>query len=533
MYSAGLDLGTTNSLLCLLNDETDHEPEFFHFDTNTRDFFPTAVAYDKDGKVLIGNAAKKKQMNKQYDYYEAFKLKLNEHAGLLHDRERTPIQVTEDFLHELFSKLKHERNIAFSKIVQTVPDVWQNESDYRNATERLTEIYQKFGMEPGENFFLESEPVAAAAYYCQKCGKGKYNGYIITVDYGGGTLDLTLCRVDPDGTITPLRRCGSGGAAGGLAGKAFDAALTVRIIEKYHCPESYQEENRKFIRLCNEVEDEKITSTEQTTLSLADYYKSDGFQDQAAFTVTDPFDDEQDDFMVAASDIAQTFDAVNKKSLTEEIQKMISYCRELKIDIDSQEHMRILMVGGFSNLYCVENTVQELLHSTAGLNDKRFDTVVISRHERSLAIAYGACLIASGIVPVQHVSKYEIGIYAYERSVEGQTEIPMIERDHPIQDYREICYFPNKFKIFPFTWDSKLKLYFDDGSGRRPVYTDQSLEQLCPHMGEDCDEYEIGFSIDYKNCPFLHIKNADGESVSHSLKDLLERISLQIVQEAE
>lgn len=347
MYSAGLDLGTTNSLLCLLDDEADSKPEFFHFDTNTRDFFPTAIAYDKNGKVSIGYAAKKKQANKYYDYYEAFKLKLNEQADQSDGRKKTPIQVAEDFLYELFLKLKDERNIVVSKIVQTVPDVWQNESDDRNARKHLTEIYQKFGMEPGENFFLESEPVAAAAYYCQKCGKGNYNGHIIIVDYGGGTLDLTLCQIDFDGTITPLRRCGSGGAAGGIAGKAFDVALTERIIKNYNCPESYKKENGKFVKMCNELEEEKIANSEQTTLSLIDYYKSDGFEDQTVFTVSNLFDDEQDDFIVLASDIVEVFETINKKNLTEEIQKMISYCKELGVDIDSQEHMRILMVGGF------------------------------------------------------------------------------------------------------------------------------------------------------------------------------------------
>lgn len=529
MYSAGLDLGTTNSLLCLVDDKLGSKPEFFHFDTNARDFFPTAIAYDKDGNILIGNAAKRKQMNKQYDYYEAFKLKLNEQAGQSEERERSPIQVTEDFLHELFRKLKHDRDITASKIVQTVPDVWQNEPDYRNARERLTEIYQKFGMEPGENFFLESEPVAAAAYYCQKCGKGAYHGHIIIVDYGGGTLDLTLCRIDPDGTITPLRRCGSGGAAGGLAGKAFDVALTERIIKKYNCPESIQKGNREFIKMCSEVEEDKIAGTEQTTNALIDYYKTGGLVDQTAFTFTNSFDD----FDVAASDVAKVFEAINRKSLTEEIQKMSSYCNELGVDIDSQEHMRILMVGGFSNLYCVENTIQELFHSTAGLDDKRFDTVAINRQERSLAIAHGACLIASGKVPVQHVSKYEIGIYTYPSCTGEQTEIPIIERDHPIKDYRQVCYFTGKFTISATRRDSKLRFYFDDGNGRRSVYTAQSLEQLCPHIGKDGDEYEIGFSIDYKNCPFLHIKNADGEEYSHSLKDLLESISLQIIQETE
>lgn len=530
MYSAGLDFGTTNSLLCLLNDELNSTPEFFHFDTNKREFFPTVVAYDKDGHILIGDAAKKKQGSQQYDYYETFKLKLNEQADRSDGCARSPIQVTEDFLRELFRKLEYERNITVSKIVQTVPDVWQNESDYRNARERLTEIYQKFHMEPGENFFIESEPVAATAYYCQKCGKGNYYGHIIVVDYGGGTLDLTLCRIDPDGTIAPLRRCGSGGAAGGSAGRAFDIALTERIMAKYQCTQSYQKE--RFTKMCNEFEEAKIACTEQTSNVLEDYYKSDGFEDDMAFAVGDPFLEQPDDFKVLASDIAEVFEAINKKSLVKEIQKMISYCEELKVDIDSQDHMRILMVGGFSNLYCVENTVQELFHSAAGLNDQRFDAA-IDRQERSLAIAYGACLIASGIVPVQHVSKYEIGIYAYEAVAGKQIEVPIIERDHPIKDYREACYYAQKFTIFPTTWQSRLQIYFDDGKGRRPVYTEQSLEQLCPHIGKDSNEYAIGFSVDYKNCPFLYIKNSDGVAKSHSLKDLLESISLQIVRETE
>lgn len=540
MIRAGLDLGTTNSLLCLYDTES-QEYSFFQFDSNARNFFPTMIAYNNKRKSAapeIGTAAKKRLQLPGYDTYHSFKLQLNEKAGECAGRERSPRKVTEDFLRELFGKLEYDKGQNMEYIVQTIPDVWQNEADYRNAAECLTEIYTDLGMETDTQFSFESEPVAAAVYYCQKHCQGNYTGHIVVIDYGGGTLDLTLCRVLEDGVIQPLRRCGSGGSAGGFAGRAFDVALTEKMLQKYQEEyeldlDAYQEGSRNFEELCSDLETEKIDHAKETTALLERYYMGGRNTDaeMIAFSVNtrDGYE-----FEVSAADMAETFETVNETVLRQEVSKMIQMCTELGIDTNSQDNMRVLMVGGFSNMYCVESVIRELFDSGDGLVDDRFDAHM-DRQERSVAIAYGAALIASNKVRIEHLSKYEIGIYAYDPEQEKDVAYPVIERDMPIKRYRQPQFYQKgdvktAFRIGFTPREAHLRFYFDDGTGKKPVKTEQTLAELCPNSDEPENFYEFGFSVNNRNTPILHVRDKNGTMHSESLKDLLESISLQIVK---
>lgn len=541
MIRAGLDFGTTNSSMCLYDTKT-HEYDFFQFPSSDRNFFPTVVSYKQrkgqPASIEIGEAAKMRLSSSNYDSYHSFKLQLNEDAGERAGRERSPMEVTADFLRKLFEEVKYNKGRPIEYIVQTVPDVWQNEADYRNAVDCLTEIYTGVGMEADSQFSFESEPVAAAVYYCQEHCNGEYKGYIIVIDYGGGTLDLTLCKVLEDGTIQPLRRCGSGGTSGGFAGRAFDVALTKRIVQKYQEeyglePSQYEPGSKKFEKLCSNLEAAKIIKSKDTTDSLIKYYKGGMYTDDRTVVFDAAIDDDYE-VEVDVADIAETFAQVNEKVLRQEVEKMIKMCEGLGIAVDSQDNMRVLLVGGFSNMYCVESVVREMFHSEDDIVDERFD-VRVGRQERYIAIAHGAALIASDKVRIDHVSKYEIGIYAYDQEQGEQVAYPIIERDKPVKLYREPQFYRNGdvnaiFRVGPAGRKSHLKFYFDDGTGKKPVKTAQTLAQLCPNIEEPENVFEIGFSIDNRNVPILHIQDKNGAVRSESLKELLESISLQIVK---
>lgn len=53
-----------------------------------------------------------------------------------------------------------------------------------------------------EQFSFQSEPVSAAAYFCRQWKKTQnspFLGKLLVIDYGGGTLDVTLCEVSECG----------------------------------------------------------------------------------------------------------------------------------------------------------------------------------------------------------------------------------------------------------------------------------------------------------------------------------------------
>ena len=181
---------------------------FGHYGKNIKgaassaDYIPTVVAYKGD-EVCIGHIAKKNITKKGYESYEYFKLRLGSDANtVIENKTKTPTEVTADYIRELLSEYRRVQNIdSIDGVVMTVPETWFREESNRTARENIEKIYEDLGFDIESQFQLESEPVAAAGYFCwayeqskEKNPQGdKFNGFITVVDYGGGTLDVTLC----------------------------------------------------------------------------------------------------------------------------------------------------------------------------------------------------------------------------------------------------------------------------------------------------------------------------------------------------
>lgn len=532
MVHAGLDLGTTYSALCIY-DSSKKNVDYFKFDGCALEFFPTIIAYRKnnDNVRYIGQAARRFSFSPDYDVYDNFKLALGTSADDSGDRIKTPRQVTQDFIEEVLKKFEENQGQPINVLVQTVPDTWKNEPHHFTATDHLTEIYRALGMYVDEEqVSFESEPVSAAAFYLNEICQGDYEGAIMVIDYGGGTLDLTLCRAEANGSISVLYSCGNSGEnAQGCAGNAFDRAVVQRLIDRYKLqPNVYEPDGRPFKSLCGAFEDAKIASTGPTRIALEDYYASNGFNDQEAFSVILPPTYEQ--YSVLASDIAKAFHEVNQQALEEAVQAMQQHCEAVDIDIKDINHFRVLLVGGFSNLYCVESCVRTLFGSVAGINDVRFDER-LNRQSRSTAIAHGASLIAADVTPVEYVSPYEIGYRAVSATSGELKNFSLIQRGQPVKEYVEPRFLAGKILIRDDRIKAALPLYFDYGRGPVNVSMDEGFLSLCPNPQMKDNEYRIGASIDRHRIPQLHIRDKTGEENVVSLLKILERIVIQFVED--
>ena len=166
MNVIGFDFGTTNSTISFYNDET-KTLDSFQPSASATDYIPTVVAY-KDGKVCIGNIAKKNTTKNGYESYEYFKLRLGSDANtVIKNKTKTPTEVTADYIRELLDEYRHVQNIdSIDGIVMTVPETWFREESNRTARENIEKIYEELGYDIENQFQLESEPVAAAGYFC-------------------------------------------------------------------------------------------------------------------------------------------------------------------------------------------------------------------------------------------------------------------------------------------------------------------------------------------------------------------------------
>ena len=532
MLRAGLDLGTTYSAVSLYNDVT-KEWDYLKFDTCARDFFPSLIAYSKADPALryIGEAARRYRFSAKYDVYDTFKLRLGEEAHDPQGRIQTPFQVTQDFIRELLKKIRPYKGVEPEQLilVQSVPDIWKNEIRHTAALDHLTEAYEGLGLDTQSRISFESEPVCAAAYYLNEVCDGKYAGYLVVVDYGGGTLDLTLCRAEKNGIISVLYSCGDGGNPNaGCAGNAFDKAMTMGLVEKYDLDtQQYAPGMAAFGTLQSAFEDCKIASTEHTRQVMTDYYESGGFDDSLAFTVPMPLMGEE--FDVYASDIAQAFDAVNRQALEHAVRQMQEHCTLQNVNTNSIEDFRVLLVGGFSNLHCVENCIRELFGSAAGVTDPRFDDRM-NRESRSISIAHGACLIAAGITPVEYINQTELGFYALDVTTGEEVAIPILHKDRPVKEYVTPVYSPyslvRAFQEMPVS----LTLYFDGGAGPVKIKMDQLFGSLCPNYDTPNNVYQIGFSMDHHRIPQLHIRDASGAESKISLYKTVSQLPAVMIQ---
>lgn len=535
MKIIGIDFGTTNSVISYYNSET-RELDCFRPRVAASGYIPTVVAYKED-EVSIGTLAKNCITKKGYEVYENFKLRLGKDANnILENRTKTPLQVAEDYIRFLLEQYKDNQNIKqIDGIVMTVPETWFREANNRTARENIEGIYSNLGYDTNIQFQIESEPVAAAGYFCYSYTQStqkQFDGHIAVVDYGGGTLDVTLCKVDGGDKIKILERCGYGefNNTNGCAGVAFDEEVTALLCERIGI--NVNRGDKKFIKVRDLFEKELIDNTENVAKMMLRYYKSPTIvEDTPIFTIE--YNDEE--IEVYCEDLDRCFKKINAPVLEKSLTQMKEYFTAHNVDSTSQENFKVLLVGGFSNFYCVENTVRNFFGSRTGLADKRFETC-FSDNNKSFAIAKGAALIAQKAIHIDHTCTHDIGFVVVRPDENDRwvdSDIKIIQKGMKVTEAKKTIFAPNKVQVK--VKSGAFRIFMDDGrengSGRIQAALDQSVGELFPNMDKTDNTYQIGFSVDKNLIPTVHIKDSTGAVNSVSLNKLLERIALCEVKE--
>lgn len=536
MKKIGFDFGTTNSTISFYNEET-KSLDCFQLNAGASEYIPTVVAY-KGNDVSIGEIAKKNMTKKGYDAYEHFKLRLGQDAQqIIPGKGKTPTEVATDYIRTLLNEYQTNQNISeIDAVVMTVPETWFREASNRTARENIEGIYRKLGYDVETQFQLESEPVAAAGYFCWSYAHSKeknpngnpFTGYITVVDYGGGTLDVTLCKVENGEKIQILERCGYGeyNQTNGCAGVAFDEAVIERICKANDI--AVAKSDRTFVKLCTAFEREKIAETKHITEMMKMYYSDPDIVDGEVL-LTLEYDD--DEIPIYCEDLAACFAQINQPVLDESLKQIQSYFQAHGVDSGNQDHFKVLMVGGFSNFYCVEETVRKAFGSRSGLVDKRFDQV-FTVNNKSLAIAKGAALIAQKVVKVEHTCTHNIGFIVVRPDDDDRwvdADIRIIEKGMKLSAVKEPIYAPNKVQVR--LKSGVFRIFLDDGredgSGRTQAALDQTVGEIFPNMDDAENVYQIGFSVDKNLIPTLHIRDSKGTVNNVLLNSLLARIAVR------
>jgi len=238
----GIDLGTTNSLVAYVRDDT---PVVIR-DASGDGLVPSVVSLDEQGTVFVGREAQRRLLTatgrtvysvKRFmgrgiedvrDDAEFLRFRVAGEAGgvvriTLGDRELTPPEISAFVLKELKHRAEEhfreqgEFDFEVDRAVITVPAYFNDAQ--RTATRdagRLAGI---------EVLRIINEPTAASLAY----GLDKRNrGTIAVYDLGGGTFDISILRVE-DGVFQVLATNGDTH----LGGDDIDRVLTELVLAEH------------------------------------------------------------------------------------------------------------------------------------------------------------------------------------------------------------------------------------------------------------------------------------------------------------
>ncbi|NJL82782.1 MAG: Hsp70 family protein [Chloroflexaceae bacterium] len=401
-YKIGLDFGTTNSIISYLEGE---RLVAFRYGTpgQQEEYVPSFVAYD--GEIVeIGTAARTTAVNHPAaQHYANFKMRLPLPEGNFErffTPPRSPMSVTADYLHELLVSSDNPYSFCSERgeiaaLVVSVPEIWQRDI-YNLGRSRLQKLIRELGLPLVQ---LISEPVAAAAYYAweitnhsQDAQEGPFCGNLLVCDMGGGTFDVSLCRLHGNQKVEVLYFDGQGEGLAS-AGVAFDRRCVQLAWAKKH-GQPLEENDPEFLRLLREFELVKLATHPKMLKKFANYLKlPDAYTEQIAYIFAGGYGVSFGEVRQAFAEIAQTIGEVMAR-----IQAWLEHNQET---ID-----RLFLVGGFSQFPLVQRAILEALAmEESDPRYRRFNLV-----SSTYAISYGACLIANGLIDPTERYVHTLGI---------------------------------------------------------------------------------------------------------------------------
>ena len=211
----GIDLGTTNSAIALLNGVT---TEIIKNDLQ-QDITPSAVHFRKNGELLLGFYAKETIKTPRLDDTAIeFKRRMGSDFIYTFDgsgQKRKPEELSAEVLKRLKADAEQKTGEIIEAAVITVPAAF--ELHQCDATKKAAQL-AGFRESP-----LLLEPTAAALAYGFQADSKK--SHWLVFDFGGGTFDATIIKTE-EGTIHVVNH----GGDNFLGGSDIDKALVSKII---------------------------------------------------------------------------------------------------------------------------------------------------------------------------------------------------------------------------------------------------------------------------------------------------------------
>ncbi|NUU96908.1 Hsp70 family protein [Marinitoga sp. 1138] len=212
----GIDFGTTNSLVAILNDK--NRPEIIINERGKR-LTPSVVYLKNEKEVLVGEMAKSYSYVKRENVIKRVKRDMGSLKKYrIFNKEFTPEEIGSFIFFKLKKYAEETYGKELKKAVVSVPayfDDNQRQSVIKSANLAGIEVLK-----------LINEPTAAALAYGVNLNEEKQ---ILVLDLGGGTFDITLMNIN-NGIFEVINTGGSTH----IGGADFDEIIAKWILEKVY-----------------------------------------------------------------------------------------------------------------------------------------------------------------------------------------------------------------------------------------------------------------------------------------------------------
>lgn len=381
MNTVGFDFGTTNSLMSIvvgdrcipiLEDGMPH---------------PSVVSY-RGGTCVVGAAAKRELVNAKTGVtghiVKSPKTLLGRHSVTVEGHTYSPQVVVRDVVahvmeHARTQRVGRQTGNAFDRAVVTIPVDMNGErrKDLREACRMAgLSVYQ-----------FVHEPLAALYGHMRSLPEyqeefARLNRQLVLVfDWGGGTLDLTLCRV-VDGMLVQVRNHGCSDVGGDIVDDILANEVERRVLAARGFQKPVGRQVGALPRLRAKAEEAKIrlSSVEEHYVGVLDYFLPDAGDVDLEYRLT-----------------REELEGIIRGKVNDGVGTVEALLRDARID--PSEIAMVLATGGMVNLPLIQARLREIFGSGRVQISPRGNTII---SEGAAWIAHdGARLVLAKNIEVQ------------------------------------------------------------------------------------------------------------------------------------
>lgn len=457
----GIDLGTTNSEVAVMEAG---KPTIIK-SAEGQPYFPSVVAFTKDGEKLVGEPAKRQAVTNTEGTVHRIKRKMGTGDKVkLHGKSYSPEQISAFILQKIKKDAEEFLGEKVTEAVITVPAYFND--DQRQATKDAGKIA---GLTVKR---ILNEPTAASlAYGLDKKGDHK----IAVYDFGGGTFDITLMEVG-EGVFEVLSTNGDTE----LGGSDMDQALVDFLSDEFKKKHDIdlRKDAKSLQRLLEAAEKAKmeLSSTMQTEINLPYVTVLDNEPKHLELKLT------RAKFEEIIGGIVDKTEKPCKQAL-----------KDAKLKASDIDH--VVLVGGTTRIPLVKKKVEEIFGKPPKRDVDPMECVAIGA-----AIQAG---VLSGEVEKDIVL---LDVTPLTLSIEtlGGVATPLIERNTTVPT--------KKSKVFSTAADNQTSVEINVLQGERPMAADNKslgrfhLDGILP-APRGLPQIEVTFDIDADG--ILNVKAQD------------------------